>query len=104
MRSSSVRTSVESPLTVPAPPPRSLLAFFALVVALSAPFAILGSVTKLQLMPGIPISALGFVVPATAAAILSYRESGRAGVRALLKKSLEFKIIFSRVWLLPCCY
>ena len=98
---SNARTSEASPPTSATPAKRSPLAFFALVVALSAPFAILGSVTKLQLMPGIPISALGFVVPATAAAILSYREEGRAGVHALLKRSLEFKIIFSRVWLLP---
>ena len=95
------RTSATSSPPSATATPRSPLAFFALVVALSAPFAILGAVTKLQLMPGIPISALGFVVPATAAAILSYREAGRAGVRALLKRSLEFKMIFSPVWLLP---
>ena len=99
-------TSVARSATEPSPArtattPRSPLAFFALVFALSVPFAILGFVTKLQLMPGIPISALGFVCPATAAAILSYREGGRAGVSALLRKSLEFKIIYSRVWLLP---
>ena len=98
---SSARSSTVSPLTSDSIARRSPLAFFVLVTALSVPFAILGSVTPLQLMPGIPISALGFVCPATAAAILSYRESGRAGVFALLKRSLEFKIIFSRVWLLP---
>jgi membrane protease YdiL (CAAX protease family) len=98
---SSARTLGVTPRASAASAPRSPLAFFALVVVLSAPFAILGSITRLQLMPGIPISALGFVVPATAAAILSYRESGGAGVRALLKRSLEFKIIFSRVWLVP---
>ena len=81
--------------------PRSPLAFFALVAALSVPFAILGSVTRLQLMPGIPISALGFVCPMTAAAILSYREGGRAGVVALFRRSLEFKRSFSLVWVLP---
>jgi membrane protease YdiL (CAAX protease family) len=98
---SNARTSAVSPPESAAFARRSPLAFFALVAALSVPFAILGSATRLQLMPGIPISAMGFVCPATAAAILSYREDGRAGVIALLKRSLEFKIIFSRVWLLP---
>ena len=68
---------------------RSPWLFFALVFLLSVPFALLGFVTKLQLMPGIPISALGFVCPATAAALLSYREHGRAGVSALFEDLLN---------------
>ena len=75
--------------------------FFALVFLLSIPFALLGFVTKLQLVPGIPISALGFVCPASAAIILSYREHGRAGISALLRRSLEFKRSLLSAWLLP---
>jgi uncharacterized protein len=99
---SSVASS--SAQTPPPPSParhRSPWLFFALVFLLSIPFALLGSVTKLQLIPGIPISALGFVCPATAAIILSYREHGRAGVSALLRRSLEFKRKFPRTWLVP---
>jgi uncharacterized protein len=77
------------------------LKFFLLVFLLSVPFALLGFVTKLQLMPGIPISALGFVCPAAAAALLSYREGGRVGLRALLRRSLEFKRTLFSTWLLP---
>ena len=80
---------------------RSPWLFFALVFVLSIPFALLGSLTKLQLMPGIPISALGFVCPATAAILLSYREEGRVGVSALLRRSLEFKRILGSMWLFP---
>lgn len=80
---------------------RSPWAFFALVFLLSLPFALLGFVTKLQLMPGIPISALGFVCPATAAILLSYREQGLAGVSALFRRSLEFKRSLLSAWLLP---
>jgi membrane protease YdiL (CAAX protease family) len=98
---SMTRSSAVPPPEVSAFARRSPLAFFALVAALSVPFALLGSATRLQLMPGIPISALGFVCPAMAAAILSVRERGRRGVLALLRRSLEFKIIVSRVWLLP---
>jgi uncharacterized protein len=99
-------SSVASPPAQTPPPPspatqRSPWLFFALVFLLSIPFALLGSVTKRQLIPGIPISALGFVCPATAAIILSYREHGRAGVSALLRRSLEFKRKFPRAWLVP---
>jgi CAAX protease family protein len=80
---------------------RSPWLFFALVFLLSIPFALLGFVTRLQLMPGIPISALGFVCPATAALILSFREHGRAGVAALLRRSLEFKRNLRSTWLIP---
>jgi uncharacterized protein len=80
---------------------RSLWLFFLLVALLSVPFALLGSVTKIQLMPGIPISALGFVCPATAAAILRFREHGRVGIVALIRRSLEFKRSLRSAWLVP---
>jgi uncharacterized protein len=76
------------------------LTFFLLVFALSVPFALLGT-TGLQLMPGIPVSALGFVCPVTAAAILVWRESGAAGVRALLARSFDYRRIPSKVWYAP---
>src|SRR5690242_20840174 len=80
---------------------RSPWLFFALMFLLSIPFALLGFVTKLRLIPGIPISALGVVCPATAAVLLSYREGGRAGATALLRRSLEFKRSLANAWLLP---
>jgi CAAX protease family protein len=79
---------------------RSPWLFFALVFLLSIPFALLGFVTSLQLSPGIPISALGFVCPATAAVLLSYREHGLAGVSTLFRRSLEFKRSLLSPWLL----
>jgi len=75
--------------------------FVLLVFLLSVPFALLGFVTKLQLLPGIPISALGFVCPAIAAVLLSHRERGRAGVTALIRRSLEFKESLATPWLFP---
>jgi membrane protease YdiL (CAAX protease family) len=83
---------------------RSPLRFFLLVFVLSIPFAVLGSVTPFQLMPGIPVSALGFVCPVTAAAILVYRENGFPGVRALLGRSLDFHRIRRKVWYLPALF
>jgi uncharacterized protein len=81
---------------------RSPLQFFLLVFVLSIPFAILGSVTGVQLMPGIPISALGFICPVTAAAILLYREHGVAGVKALLGRSFDVRRTRRKLlWYIP---
>jgi membrane protease YdiL (CAAX protease family) len=52
-------------------------------------------------MPGIPVSALGFVCPVTAAVILVWRESGAAGVRALLARSFDYRRIPSQLWYAP---
>ena len=80
---------------------RSPLKFFLLVFALSVPFAWLGGATALQLHPGIPVSALGFVCPATAAAILTRREKGRAGAWALLRRSFDFEPTKAKGWYAP---
>ena len=42
-------------------PKRSPLAFFTLVYALSIPFWITGALAASQLLPALPISALGFI-------------------------------------------
>ena len=77
----------------------SPLAFFLLVAALSVPFAILGA-TGIQLYPGIPISALGFVAPVGAAAILKFRERGRAGVAELFRRAVDSHRISDKRWYL----
>ena len=56
------------------------------------------SKTGLQLYPGIPVTALAFVCPATAAAILSYRENGTAAVTTLLRRFFDYKRIGAKVW------
>ena len=45
---------------------RSPLQFFALVFALSLPFYLIGDLTKLQVVPGVPLSGFAFVCPVTA--------------------------------------
>lgn len=62
---------------------------FALVLALSIAFWRLGAVSVLEVLPGLPVSALGAFSPLTTAAILACRESrdgNFAGVIALLKR------------------
>lgn len=79
----------------------SLLAFFVLVVVLIIPFWVFGAITGLQLGPGIPVAALGAFCPMLAALILVYRENKRAGVVALLKRSLDVKRIKDMRWYAP---
>jgi len=57
---------------------RSPLKFFLLVFALSIPFWLIGAVTPLQLLPGLPVSSLMAFCPLIAASILVYREGNRA--------------------------
>jgi len=82
-------------------PKRSPLAFFILVFAFSIPFWAVGSLTTSQLLPALPVSALGFLCPAAAAVILVYRAEGRAGLVRLLKRSFDFGRIEAKAWLAP---
>lgn len=80
---------------------RSPLTFFAMVFALSVPFWWVGSVTDLQLMPGLSVSALMTFCPMAAALLLVRRERGNAGVRGLLKRSFDFRRITDKRWYWP---
>lgn len=80
---------------------KSPFLFFLFVFALSIPFWLVGAVTGLQLLPGIPVSALAFVCPAMAAVILVYRENKAAGMVELLKRSFDYKRIKAKVWYIP---
>ncbi|MEN9938777.1 MAG: hypothetical protein RLZZ387_5356 [Chloroflexota bacterium] len=79
----------------------NVLAFLALTTALSTPFWVLGSATGRQLLPGLPLSALMTVCPLAAAAMLTRRRAGRAGVTALLGRALDARRIPSPAWYLP---
>jgi CAAX protease family protein len=80
---------------------KSPLKFFLLVFAFSIPFWLIGSVTGLQLLPRLPLSALMIVCPVMAASILVYRENKTAGVIELLKRSFDCKRIKARAWYAP---
>ncbi len=80
---------------------RSPLKFFLLVFALSIPFWLIGAATGIELLPGLPVAALMFVRPVTAALILVYRENKTAGLTALLKRSFDYKRIAAKVWYVP---
>ncbi|MBA3868357.1 MAG: CPBP family intramembrane metalloprotease [Anaerolineae bacterium] len=81
------QSAVDSPHDVAA---RSPLQFFLLVFVLTIPFWLLGSLTNIQLMPGLPVSAFAVVCPVIAALILVYRQNKMSGVKALLKRAFDF--------------
>jgi membrane protease YdiL (CAAX protease family) len=61
-------------------------------------------VTNLQLSPGLPVSALSFICPATAAIILVHGEDGRAGIIELLKRTFDYDRVTAKVWYVPIVF
>jgi uncharacterized protein len=84
------------------------LPFFLLVFLLSVPFWLASAVTQQDLPKRIPInlpvSALAAFNPMMAALILVYREDGPAGVKRLLKRSVDCKGIKARIWYFPAIF
>lgn len=78
----------------------SLAGFFLLVFTLSLPFWLLGSLFPIELLPGLPLSAIGSFTPGLSALILIYRKERFTGVLRLLKRSFDFKRIRGKAWYL----
>ena len=77
---------------------RSILGFITLVFVLSIPFWVLSAIYPIQILPGLPLSALGAFTPAFAALILIYKNERFAGVLRLLSRSFDFKRVKNPVW------
>jgi hypothetical protein len=80
---------------------RLLLTYILLVFALSIPIWVIGGLTGIQLLPGLPLGALMTVCPVMAALILVFRERGLAGVSDLLKRAFDFQRIKAKAWCIP---
>ncbi len=76
------------------------LQYFLLVFILTIPFLVLGALTGIDLLPGLPIAALAVVCPVIGALILVYRQNKMNGVKALLKRSFDFKRVQNGWWYL----
>lgn len=101
-RTTSSRASVDDDgLRTVASNRRSPLTYFALTIALSIPFWVAGAMTNFQLLPAIPVSALGFLCMVGAASILVYRENGLVSVAELLKRSFDVKRVRAKLWYVP---
>ncbi|MEN6518131.1 MAG: type II CAAX endopeptidase family protein [Methanospirillum sp.] len=79
--------------TADGPRRRSPARFFALLFLITLPEYALGLVA--------PFSAVMVVNPLIAAAILTYRDEGRDGVGRLLGRSLDYRRIARKRWLIP---
>ncbi len=80
---------------------RSLPNFILLLFGLSIPFWVIGAIYDVQIFPGFNLFQLPLAMPAVAALILIYRESGKDGVVALLKRTYDFRNIKPKIWYLP---
>src|SRR5512134_1493342 len=79
----------------------SIRNFVLLLFGLSIPFLVIGSIYDVQLFPGFKLFQMPLAMPVVAAVILIYRESGRDGVAAVLKRTYDFRNIKSGIWYLP---
>ncbi len=75
-------------------------AFFGLVLALSIPFWLLDVIEPVQLLPGVPISAIAAFAPVLAALVLAWRSDRLAGAAELLRRSFDLKPVQKPTWLL----
>ena len=78
----------------------SVTAFFVLVFALFIPFLALEAIHPVEILPGLPLSALGAFTPGLAALILTYRQNRTSGLRHLLGRSSDFQRIHNPFWFL----
>jgi membrane protease YdiL (CAAX protease family) len=74
--------------------------FFVLVFVFSIPFWVLGNVYPVQLLPGLPTSALGVLAPALAATIMAYRSGRLSAVGQLLGRSFDLVRLQNKYWFL----
>jgi len=80
---------------------RSLRNFVLLLFGLSIPLWVIGAKYDVQLFPGFKLFQLPLAMPAVAALILIFKESGKGGVVTLLKRTYDFRNIKPRIWYLP---
>ena len=80
---------------------RSLVHFLLLLFGLSIPCWVLGAIYDVQIFPGFKLFQLPLAMPMVAALILIYKENGKNGVIALLKRTYDFRNIKSKIWFLP---
>ncbi len=78
----------------------SVSIFIVLAFVLSIPFWVLGTLNPIELLPGVPISALGTFVPAIAASVLIYKSDRLAGTLQFLSRAFDFKRVENKSWYL----
>lgn len=87
-----------------APGNRSIANFILLLFGLSIPCWILGSIYDVQIFPGFKLFQLPLAMPMVSALIMVYKEKGKEGVIALLKRTYDFRNFRPWIWLLPILF
>lgn len=87
--------------TVMTSPDKNLSIFFLLVFAGALPFLLFSAASRIDLLPHLPIAALMAISPATAAAILTYKDGGFGGVKVLLCRASDYRRIPNMIWVVP---
>lgn len=80
---------------------RQVGVFFLLVGLGSLPFWVAGAVSDATLTSQLSIASLMIVAPFVAAVVLTWRQTGRAAVRALLLRALDPRLRVALRWYLP---
>jgi membrane protease YdiL (CAAX protease family) len=80
---------------------RSLRNYFLLLFGLSIPLWVIGAVFRVEIFPGFYLFQLPLAMPAVAAIILLYKESGKDGLAALFKRTYDVRKIKPKIWYLP---
>ncbi|MDF1613272.1 CPBP family intramembrane glutamic endopeptidase [Stygiobacter electus] len=86
---------------IPSQSGKTPLAFFILIFIFAIPFWVIGGMTGIQLLPGLPIAALIAVCPGLAALVLAYRENRSTAVKMLLKRAFDYERIKVKIWYIP---
>ena len=79
---------------------KSVFIFFVLTFIFSIPFWLLNTINPIQLLPGLPISAISVFIPALTALILVYKNEHLSGALQLLKRSFDFNRVKNKSWYL----
>jgi membrane protease YdiL (CAAX protease family) len=79
----------------------SVLSFFVLLVVFSVPFWLIGEATQIQLLPGLPVSALMAACPLCAAAVLTFCDGGTEAVKSLIGRAADFARVTNKLWFVP---
>jgi membrane protease YdiL (CAAX protease family) len=80
---------------------RSATRYLLLLFGLCIPIWVIGSVVDIELFPGFKLFQAGLAMPMFAALILTFREGGWAGIKALLRRTVDVNRIKPRIWFLP---
>lgn len=77
--------------------------YLLVVLIVSIPFWVLGAFSKIELLPGLPVSALMVITPLFVATIFTFAQEGRAGLWRFLAQSFDAPKMHGWAWVVVLC-